>query len=59
VTKEEAKIGMKVHIVGKGNVPFYIVELGKNTAGINASKDAKYGSMGILYERLRKYKKQD
>lgn len=57
MTKDEAKIGMKVHPLGRGNVSWYIVELGDKVAGVSANKDAKTG-MGILYERLVKFKNQ-
>lgn len=58
MTKQEAKIGMKVHPVGRGDRVLYIVELGDTCAGVSADKNAKTGN-GVLYEKLIKFKSQD
>lgn len=57
MTKDEAKVGMKVHPIGRGDKVLYIVELGEKTAGVSSDKNAKTG-MGIFYERLVKFKNQ-
>ena len=56
--KDEAKIGMKVHPLGKGNKVLYIIEIGDNTAGVSADKNAT-SCMGVNYNRLVKFKNQD
>jgi len=50
-------VGDRVHIVGKGNESRYIIELGDNTAGLSADKNAT-SSYGVLYKYLVKFKKQ-
>lgn len=55
--KEDAKIGDKVHPVGRGDKTLYIVELGDKVAGVSSDKKAKTG-MGVLYEKLIKFKNQ-
>lgn len=56
--KEEAKIGMKVHPIGRGDKILFIVELGNICAGVSSDKSAKTGN-AILYEKLIKFKNQD
>ena len=56
--KMEAKIGMKVHPVGRGNKVLYIIEIGDSTAGVSSDKNAK-SCMGVNYDRLVKFKNQD
>ena len=55
--KTEAKIGMKVHPIGKGYKVLYIVEIGDKMAGVSSEKDAITG-MGVFYEKLVKFKNQ-
>lgn len=55
--KDEAKIGMKVHPLGRGDKILYIVEIGDKVAGVSSNKNDKTG-MGIFYERLVKFKNQ-
>lgn len=50
-------VGDKVHPVGKGNKPRYIIELGDKTAGISADKNST-SCYGVMYEKLVKYKDQ-
>ena len=55
--KEDAKPGMKVHVLGRGTQVLYITEIGNNTATISSDRSATNGT-GILYERLVKFKDQ-
>jgi len=56
--KSEAKIGDKVHPLGRGGEVYYINELGVNIAGISRTKgNAK--NIGVNYDRLIKFKNQD
>ena len=57
--KKDAKIGMKVHPLGRGGTVWYILELGEKVAGVSSNPDADpKTSMGILYEKLVKFKDQ-
>ena len=55
--KSDAKIGMRVHPLGRGDKVLYIIELGENTAGVSSDKDAK-DCYGVNYDRLVKFKNQ-
>ena len=56
--KSEAKIGLKVHILGMGGEILYINEIGEDTAGVSSIKGAK-SNYGVYYHRLIKFKNQD
>lgn len=56
--KIEAKVGMKVHTLGRGSVVLYIIEIGDNTAGVSADKNAT-SCVSVNYDRLVKFKNQD
>jgi len=58
VKKAEAKIGMKVHPLGRGGEVYYINELSDNTAGISKTKGDTH-NYGVNYHRLIKFKNQD
>lgn len=55
--KEDAKIGLKVHPVGRGDKVLYINEIGDKTAGVSATKGSTSNS-GVLYEKLVVFKNQ-
>ena len=56
--KSEAKIGMKVHPLGRGDKVLYIIEIGDNTAGVSPDKNDK-SCIGVNYSRLIKFKNQE
>lgn len=58
MNKQEAKIGLKVHPIGRGYDVRYIVEIGEQCAGISADKNAKTG-YAVLYSKLVKFKNQE
>lgn len=56
--KTEAKIGLKVHPLGRGDKVLYINEIGENYAGVSSIKGSK-SNYGVNYDRLIKFKNQD
>lgn len=56
--KAEAKIGMKVHPLGRGDRVLYINEIGEKLAGVSSVKGGKC-NYGVNYDRLIKFKNQD
>ena len=56
--KSEAKIGMKVHPLGRGDRVLYINEIGAETAGVSSIKGSK-SNYGVNYDRLIKFKNQN
>lgn len=58
MNKAEAKIGMRVHPLGKGGIVLYINEIGNTVAGVSSTKGSE-SNYGVRYDRLVKFKKQD
>lgn len=56
--KEEAKLGMKVHPLGRGDKVLFIVEINDTTAGV-ASLPNLPASYSLLYSKIIKFKNQD
>lgn len=50
-------IGDKVHPIGRGYLIQYIIEIGKDTVGVNSDKNAKH-CYGVYPHKLVKMKKQ-
>ena len=57
--KFEAKIGMKVHPLGRGGTVLYIIEIGEKAAGLSSNKNSSPEfCYEVNYERLVKFKNQ-
>jgi len=56
--KSDAKIGLKVHSLGRGDKVLYINEINDNNAGVSSIKGSK-SNYGVRYDRLIKFKNQD
>ena len=51
-------IGDKIHVIGRGNEVLYVIEIGKDSVGVNSDKGAD-NCYGVYSNRLVKFKKQD
>ena len=56
--KSDAKIGLKVHPLGRGYDVLYINEIKDNHAGVSPIKGSK-SNYGVNYNRLIKFKNQN